>query len=578
MKKILTYLLALWVLLPAASVSAQQRNVLFIAIDDIKPLLGCYGNTTVVSPNIDRLADEGVLFTRAYCQWPVCGPTRASLLTGQTPDGSGIRNLSSQLREVSPGITTLPQYFKDNGYTTAAIGKVFDPRNVDDGHDSLSWSQAYTPWSSYTYPPEYGDFIGGQWRVEANTATECGPEGVGDDGYLDGQFCNEALSKLDGFASSGKPFFLAVGFKKPHIPFVAPKKYWDLYQEDSFDLAPFQQPAVGSPDYAYHKPEPKKFVDIPDEWTYNDPALGDSILDPAHQRRLLHGYYACVSYIDAQVGKLLEKLKEKGLDQNTVIVVFGDHGYHLGDHNQWGKHTVFEQAARVPFLFYVPGGQPSRYEHPVEFLDIFPTLCDLTGVEIPRFIQGKSLAGVIAGSRDPVKKVAVTEYRSGGHATYSFRNERYRYTLRFNNSGMRPDVEAWDPSRIVFEELYDYATDPFETRNFADDPLYAEVRDSMLTLAQQWWDEQHAFFTPSQTVTISREEPLVLYPNPAGHFLYSNSKTPMDIAVYNISGRMMLNKKECLFPLEISALENGLYFLHTRSGDTDQVNKFIISH
>ena len=578
MKKTLTYLLALWVLLPAASVSAQQRNVLFIAIDDIKPLLGCYGNTTVVSPNIDRLADEGVLFTRAYCQWPVCGPTRASLLTGQTPDGSGIRNLSSQLREVSPGITTLPQYFKEHGYTTAAIGKVFDPRNVDDGHDSPSWSQTYTPWNSYTYPPEYGDFVGGQWRVEANTATECGPEGVGDDGYLDGQFCNEALSKLEGFASSGKPFFLAVGFKKPHIPFVAPKKYWDLYQEDSFDLAPFQRPAVGSPDYAYHKPEPKKFVDIPDEWTYNDPTLGDSILDPAHQRRLLHGYYACVSYIDAQVGKLLEKLKEKELDQNTVIVVFGDHGYHLGDHNQWGKHTVFEQAARVPFLFYVPGNQPSRYDHPVEFLDIFPTLCDLTGVEVPGFIQGKSLAGVIAGSSDPVKKVAVTEYRSDGHATYSFRNERYRYTLRFNNAGMRPDVEAWDPSRIVFEELYDYETDPLETRNFAYDSLYAEVRDSMLVLAQQWWDEQHAFFTPAQTTTIRRGEPLMLYPNPAGHFLYSNAKVPLDIAIYNVSGRMMLNKRECLFPLEISGLENGLYFLYSRSGGTDQVNKFIISH
>ncbi len=579
MKRSLSFLLIFWAFLSTGSLFSQQRNVLFIAIDDIKPLLGCYGNTTVVSPNIDKLAKEGILFRKAYCQWPVCGPTRASLLTGQTPDGSGIRNLSSQLREVNPDVITLPQYFRQHGYITAAIGKVFDPRNVDSGHDTPSWSQTYTPWGSYTYPPEYGDFVKRQWRVKANTATECGPEGVGDDGYLDGQFCNEALSKLDDFAASGQPFFLAVGFKKPHIPFIAPKKYWDLYDRDSFDLALFQRAAAGSPDYAYFKPEPKKYVDIPDEWTYNDSLLGDNILDPPLQRKLLHGYYACVSYIDAQVGKLVEKLKEKDLDKNTIIVVFGDHGYHLGDHNQWGKHTVFEQAARVPFIFYVSGDQPSVYDHPVEFLDIFPTLCDLTGLDIPDFVQGKSLAGIIAGSQEPVKKVAVTEYRAGGHATYSFRNERYRYTLRFNDSGMRPDVEAWDPSRIVFEELYDYETDSLETRNFAYDTTYRTVRDSMFSVAHQWWDEQHAFFNPSKASLMPEEKgSMILYPNPADQFLYTDCKVPVDIAVFNVSGRMLLSKKKCLFPLKISSLKNGLYFLHTLSSNTDQVKKFVVSH
>jgi len=324
--------------------------------------------------------------------------------------------------------------------------------------------------------------------------------------------------------------------------------------------------------------EPKKYGDIPDEWTYNDPVLGDSILDPPLQRRLLHGYYACVSYIDAQVGKLVAKLKEKNLDQNTIIVVFGDHGYHLGDHNQWGKHTVFEQAARVPFLFFVPGDPHQDYDHPVEFLDIFPTLCELTGLDVPDFIQGKSLAGVLAGNREPVKKVAVTEYRASGHATYSFRDERYRYTLRFNNSGMRPDVAEWDPSRIVFEELYDYETDSLETRNLAYETSYQTIRDSMFSLAQGWWDEQHAFFNPSGIHNKRKGTDMVLYPNPAGDFLYADHEEPLDISVFNISGRMMLNRKNCRFPLEISELQNGMYFLYSHSGKKKQINKFIVSH
>lgn len=494
-------LMSLGLLFASFAAKAQKKNVLFIIVDDLNTELGCYGHQQIISPHIDKLAKEGVLFGAAYCQWPVCGPSRASFLTGQTPDGTGIRNLKSHLREVNPHITTLPQYFKQQGYVTAAVGKVFDHRNVDEGNDSVSWSYPYKRWNTYVYPERYGKLYRGQWRIKARTATERGPKGVGDDGYLDGQFCNEALSLIDKMSTSGKPFFLAVGFKKPHIPFIAPGKYWDMYDEDSLRLSPFQNKAKGAPAYAYFSPEPKHFVDIPKVWTYNDPRLGDSLLPPQYQRRLLHGYYACISYVDAQVGKLLNKLKEKGLDKNTVIVLLGDNGYHLGDHNQWGKHTVFEWSARDPLMIYARGYSSGKYDGPVDFTDLFPTLCDLTGLPVPSYVQGKSLARVLEGSPNPVHAVAVTEYRAKGHSTYSFRNDRYRYTLRFSKASVRPDLQGWNPSEIVFEELYDYLSDPLETKDLAKDPDYRKVRDHMLKEVGNWWKTQHRFFVSQYHLT-----------------------------------------------------------------------------
>lgn len=505
MKRIIAiFLLALLTIITTSSLYAQKslnkqkKNVLFIIVDDLNTELGCYGHTQIVSPNIDKLANEGVVFNEAYCQWPVCGPSRASFLTGETPDGTGIRNLKDHLRDINPTIITMPQYFKQHGYVTAAIGKVFDHRNVDEGNDSLSWSLPYKLWGTYKYPVEYGPFVDGkwhgQWRVKNKTATECGPKGVGDDGYLDGLFSEDALKKLDQMAHLGKPFFLAVGFKKPHIPFIAPRKYWELYNEDSLSLAPFQKRAENTPLYAYFHQEPKLFVGIPKNWNYNDPHLGDSILPPAYQRRLLHGYYACISYIDAQVGKILNKLKEIGLDKNTVVVLLGDNGYQIGDHNMWGKHTVFEWASQDPLIIYSPGDSSGSYEEPVDFLDLFPTLCNLTGLKTPSNAQGRSLVSILAGSRKPIQPVAVTEYRGRNHATYSFRTRRYRFTLRFDNAGMRPDQANWDSSRIIFEELYDYSKDPLETMNVAYSPKYKVVRDSLLQIAHSWWQQQRQYF------------------------------------------------------------------------------------
>ncbi|TAJ14536.1 T9SS C-terminal target domain-containing protein [Marinilabiliaceae bacterium JC017] len=479
-----------------------QYNVLFIAVDDLKPVLNCYGESQIVSPSIDRLADQGMVFTKAYCQWSVCGPSRASVMTGQTPDGTGIRNLKSLLRVENPQLVTLPEYFKNNGYVTAACGKVFDPRNVDEGHDSHSWAIPYTDPGDYDFPAEYGDFVkGNTYRVSPNAATECGPVGVDDDGYLDGQICQDALGKLEALAGRGdQPFFLAVGFKKPHIPFVAPEKYWDLYDRNSIELAAYQKMAVGSPEYAYHTPEPMGYTDIPDPWTYDDVEKGDDILSPDDQRRLIHGYYACVSYIDAQIGKLLDKLEEKGMTGNTVVMLYGDHGYHLGDHNQWGKHTNFENALRAPLIISAPGGVTGKNSTPVEFTDIYPTMCELAGLNVPySTLQGASLAPLLRGEEMTGKTCAVSEYRAGGGSGYSFRTARYRLSLWFKSSKDRPDVIDWDESRIKDMELYDYENDPFETTNLAYLPQYVQVVTDLKTMAAGWWGKQYQFFAnPAQ--------------------------------------------------------------------------------
>ncbi|MBI9062008.1 MAG: sulfatase-like hydrolase/transferase [Marinilabiliaceae bacterium] len=496
-----------------------QYNVLFIAVDDLKPVLNCYGESQIVSPGIDRLADKGVVFTKAYCQWSVCGPSRASVMTGQTPDGTGIRNLSSLLREESPQLVTLPEYFKNNGYTTAACGKIFDPRNVDDGHDSHSWSISYTDPGDYTYLDAYGNFVqGSAYRVTPNTATECGPEGVGDDGYQDGQICLDALGKLETLAGqSDQPFFLAVGFKKPHIPFIAPKEYWDLYDRNTLELATYQRDAVGSPDYVYHTPEPMGYTDIPDPWTFDDVDKGDDILDLDVQRKLIHGYYASVSYIDAQVGKLLDKLDEKGLADNTVVMLYGDHGYHLGDHNQWGKHTNFENAVRAPLIISAPGGVAGQNETPVEFTDIYPTLCELAGLDVPQSkLQGTSLVSALRGEALTGKTCAVSEYRTGGGSGYSFRTERYRLNLWMQGSNDRPDLMDWDESRIKDMELYDYETDPLETTNLAYQAEQAQVVVNLKTIAAAWWSKQYQFFAnpAEQALTLPYIEHFEAYPLP----------------------------------------------------------------
>ena len=441
--------------------SDKKMNVLFIAVDDLKPLLGCYGDTMVVSPNIDKLADEGTIFINNQCQQAVCAPSRASILTGWRPDRTKVWDLKTLIRDKNPNIVTMPQYFKQNGYQTAACGKIFDLRSVDKKHDEVSWT------IPYQYP-QRDRWIGTKERLITQNLD------LPDDRFMDGNIAQQGINLMEKIAESGKPFFLAVGFKKPHLPFVAPKKCWDLYDRSRIKLAPFRDHAKFAPEFAFQPGWELRggYDHVPKE--------GPIPVDM--QKELIHGYYACVSHVDEQIGKVIKKLDELGLKDNTVIVLWGDHGWHLGDHSMWCKHTNFEQATRAPLIFVSPkirGG--NKAYSPTEFVDVFPTLCDLTGVETPKGLDGKSLVPAMRDPNIKIKDYAVSEFhRTNGKQRlegYTLRTEKYRYTV-WVPIEVRKGA-SFDESKVVAAELYDYEKDPLETVSHLNQPEYEEVQKQL---------------------------------------------------------------------------------------------------
>lgn len=503
-----------------SQLSAQEKkmNVLFIAVDDLKPVLGCYGDKLVKTPNIDRLAARGTVFMQNYCQQAVCGPTRASLMTGMRPDYTRIWDLKTKMRDINPNILSLPQYFISQGYSTQGIGKIYDPRCVDDELDQPSWSVPYykksdkyiskksgKPEGGFQDPKtkalyikynaegvskglkgkELNDFIGKYIKP----SVECAD--VDDNAYNDGSNALFAKDILANLAKEGKPFFFATGFSKPHLPFVAPKKYWDLYQRDQMPLAPFQQKAKNGPEIGYHTAgELFSYSDIPPIASFSDQKVGmDLPIDK--QKELIHGYYAATSYMDAQVGALLNALDSLGLSKTTIVVLWGDHGWHLGDHNLWCKHTNFEQATHAPLLISAPGIKPTRTKSPSEFIDIFPTLCDLTGTKIPGHLDGKSLVPLMKNPNTTVKEYSVSQYprpsnklensrlgwSDGEYMGYSIRTSKYRYTLWLKDSYR--SYKAYRKDLVVARELYDYDKDPNETVNVVDEKEYAAASKEM---------------------------------------------------------------------------------------------------
>jgi len=508
------------ILLSLSQLSAQEKrmNVLFIAVDDLKPILGCYGDNLVKTPNIDRLAARGTVFMQNYCQQAVCGPTRASLMTGMRPDYTRVWDLKTKMRDVNPDIVSLPQYFAAKGYSTQGIGKIYDPRCVDEDLDKPSWSVPYykrsdkfiskktgKPEGGYQDPKTKALFI--KYTVEGESkglkgkelndyvgkfvkpSVECAD--VPDNAYNDGSNALQAREILAQLAKAGAPFFFAVGFSKPHLPFVAPKKYWDLYKREEMPLAPFQQKAKNGPEIGYHTAaELFAYSDIPPIASFSDQKVGMD-LPVDKQKELIHGYYAATSYTDAQIGILLNTLDSLGLSKNTVIVLWGDHGWHLGDHNLWCKHTNFEQATHAPLLISAPGIKPSKTNSPSEFIDIFPTLCELSSLNIPGHLDGKSLVPLMKNPNASVKDFSVSQYprpanklenarlgwSDGEYMGYSIRTEKYRYTIWLKDS-----YRSYKPFRkdlVVASELYDYGKDPNETVNVVGEKEYASVAKEM---------------------------------------------------------------------------------------------------
>ncbi|TLX72773.1 sulfatase [Labilibacter sediminis] len=452
-----------------------QKNVLFIAVDDLKPLMGCYGSEVVKTPHIDKLAREGFVFKNNHCQQAVCAPSRASILTGKRPDYTRIWDLKTFIRDKNPDILTMPQYFRQLGFQTAAVGKVFDKRSVDNQHDSLSWTQPYTD-------AKGSNVKGGGYVFEKKRVSTEAPV-VEDSLTMDGSVVKSSNNLLDQFANSGEPFFLAVGFFKPHLPFVAPKKYWDMYNREDIKLPPFQEKAAGAPDYAFQPgwEVRSQYIDVPKDYNVAIPV--------EKQLELIHGYYACVSFIDQQIANVINHLDELGLRENTVIVLWGDHGWHLGDHDMWCKHTNFEQATRSPLIISSSKKMIGSTIAPTEFVDVFPTLCELAKVKTPDNLDGLSLVPLMKGKEDEVKPVAVSQFaRWPEKMGYSFRDQRYRYTV-WMTKNFRSD-QPYDASLIDAEELYDYEKDPLETRNFVNDPEYADVKKMMVAKSKNYFKEQ----------------------------------------------------------------------------------------
>ena len=455
----------------------KPLNVVFIAVDDLKPSIRSFGDAYAVTPNMDMLARKSSLFLNTHTQQAICSPSRISLLTGLRPDKTQVYDLKTRMRDKLPNVVTLPQYFKQMGYTTAGVGKIFDPRGVDKQSDGISWSVPFKRAYQLKYPKDWGQPMLGYYqnqqikeKIKAIVKKENIPSAkVGDylktvfrppfssspapdEAYADGAIAAEALRMIDDLSQNNKPFFLAVGFKRPHLPFSAPQKYWNFYNSARMPLALFQERGSNIGRLAFKGPGEISKYPMDDRF-YTTDNNGQLNLDEAFQRELVHGYYACVSFIDFQIGKVVNKLKKKGLMDNTIIVIWGDHGFHLGDHRMWTKHSNFEQATRSPLIIYNPRTRVAqKIMSPTEFVDVFPTLTDMAQIAPPANVDGTSLLPMMMGQQQSVKEFAVSQYPRNNKMGYSFRTAAYRYTLWVNKSKIGQKITDKD---IVQEELVD---------------------------------------------------------------------------------------------------------------------------
>lgn len=475
--------------LESQAAAEAEPNVLFIAVDDLRPELGCYGVPGIETPNIDALARRGTVFLRTYCQQAVCGPSRASLLTGRRPDTTKVYGNGTHIRGALSDAVTLPQHFKEHGYHTQAFGKIFH-MGMD---DPRSWSEpltrvmtpmyvdpiaeaAWTDEIARRYTPEAFKRRASKIDPESGLVLQVGSAGggvrrgpaweapdVSDDVLMDGQTANQAVAALRQIHD--KRFFLAVGFFKPHLPFVAPKKYFDKYPLDKLRLAENPFPPEDVPRIAMHNSGELR-------GQYTD-VRNSGPISEKKALELIRGYYAATTYVDAMIGRVLDELDRLGLREKTVVVLWGDHGWHLGEHTLWGKATNFEAATRSPLIFSAPG-QPhpgAKTEALSEFVDIYPTLCELCGLPIPEGLEGTSLGPVIDRPDRPWKQAAFSQFPRPKVMGRSMRTDRYRYT-EWTGPGQQPTAR----------ELYDHQTDPEENVNIANRP---ENRDLVAELGRR---------------------------------------------------------------------------------------------
>ena len=447
--------------------SAPRPNVLLIAVDDLKPALGCYGDVLAKTPNIDRLAGRGMRFNLAYCNQSVCAPSRNNLLLGSRSTSLGIYDLGRNFRTAAPNAVTMTQHFMQHGWRAESVGKI-----LHTGHgnhdDEASWSVPPLKEKVVEYLDPKNSANGRLTREEAYFSNQklgaiaSLPRGaaweisdVADDAYADGRIAEEGIRRLRAAKErKDTPFFLALGFVKPHLPLTAPKKYWDMHDPRSLALAKHQIAPEGAPGYAGKQGG---------EILAYEPLNAENLREEQMQRQLVHGYYACVSFVDSQIGRVLDELDRLKLSEQTIVVLWGDHGWHLGDHGYWTKHTTYEQANHIPLIIVAPGvtKPASATNQLVETVDIFPTIAELAGLPAPsgpQRIDGLSLVPVLRDSSQRIRDHAYHCFPRGERMGRAIRTEHHRLV-----EWKVPGAEAGTADL----ELYDYQNDPAETKNLA---------------------------------------------------------------------------------------------------------------
>lgn len=433
----------------------KQPNILFIAVDDLRPELNFYGANHIESPNLDKLAAESLVFNKAYCNVPVCGASRASLMTGARPTRNRFINAYTKKDEDHPGAISLPLLLKQNGYTTISNGKIYHHKE----DDAKAWDEIWQADGLWGYAlPESQEISKNTPRGLPVEAAE-----VHDSVYRDGKLALKVIKDLQKLKAKGQPFFLTMGLAKPHLPFTAPKKYWDMYDRNAIQLPESYVQPKSTPKQAFHNfGELRQYENIPKK--------GDLPDDLA--KELIHGYYACVSYIDAQIGLVLNELKRLDLEEDTIVILWGDHGWNLGDHKLWCKHVTFETALRTPLMIKVPGKTTGETTNAItEYIDIYPTLAEIVGLEIPSTVEGKSFVPILNGEKSE-KDWAVSKFKD---AVTLIKGDLF-YT------------EWTDDQGVAYARmLFDHKTDPLELDNLAEKPESMDlVKKLSLELREKW--------------------------------------------------------------------------------------------
>lgn len=486
----------------------KSPNVLFIAIDDLRPELGIYGNKIIHSPNIDQLGRDGVIFDQAYVQQALCAPSRVSVMTGLRPRTTRVQTLWDKLRDSMPNVVTMPQYFGQQGYTTTAMGKIY--HNSDP--DSLSWTMPKTYLTQFPFNPEYVYATEENLKIQKEKLSRPPAPGiriehnkpdrfghyyvrayltemadVPDDAYYDGAQTLVAMDKLEALAKAKQPFFFGIGFYRPHAPYNSPKKYWDLYNRDSIPMAKNPFIPENAPDFAAST---NIELRIHEDFK-NAPSPQKGSLSEADARRVKHGYSAAVSYTNAQVGKIINKLKELGIYDETIIVLWSDHGYKLGEHNGWSKFTNYNIDTHAPLIIKSNQAKDNhhRVTQKVEMVDLYPTLCEMMGISIPDELEGLSLVPHLNKSTSVGKEAIFSSYRMESHWATPRGNEQLGFSI-VTDDYHYVEWQSWNDGSFTARELYDLQKDPSENKNVANFPEYEKVVQQMKERLKTGWQAE----------------------------------------------------------------------------------------